>query len=190
MNFCSVSVLKVRSLVGEELFSRYDRLLLQSTLDLMSGVFMWNWSCFPILYTPGWLETRIYTSRSSGEVEEPENTSSLAPSHEKQIIKFCIGFMSFLSSSHVQMWPTALATPVGRPSLWRSPTPRHCALCAASLSVSAAGRRTTEPGTVRRRPAWRNWWKQTFSRGTWTCHSHKVHEDVCSCLMEQSLHNF
>ncbi|CAB1419895.1 unnamed protein product [Pleuronectes platessa] len=29
---------QVRSLVGEELFSRYDRLLLQSTLDLMSDV--------------------------------------------------------------------------------------------------------------------------------------------------------
>lgn len=30
----------MRSLVGDELFSRYDRLLLQSTLDLMSGVFL------------------------------------------------------------------------------------------------------------------------------------------------------
>lgn len=29
---------QVKSLVGEELFSRYDRLLLQSTLDCMSGV--------------------------------------------------------------------------------------------------------------------------------------------------------
>lgn len=31
--------LQVKSLVGEELFSRYDRLLLQSSLDLMSGEF-------------------------------------------------------------------------------------------------------------------------------------------------------
>lgn len=31
---------QVRSLVGDELFGRYDRLLLQNTLDSMPGVFL------------------------------------------------------------------------------------------------------------------------------------------------------